>query len=233
MMSWHEALHASSLRVDTAPARDPGVPFQSRLGNTTEIDPPTCCNLRGTPEDGAPGGVEFRATITPPATGPWNLAFPSAGNATLAADHLFVRPADGWLPADSATSRLAATDLEQTADAAAATALLDDGYALFAVSEAGTITLAEAEEVEGLPQPGEDPQGECLRLVLGRPLGEDGELVATEAGDGVGLTEQGLEPVAGLADELVAGRVAEGVVHVLEVVEVEEEEVHRVAASRT
>src|SRR6185312_11624660 len=57
---------------------------------------------------------------------------------------------------------------------------------------------------------------------------EDGELVAAQAGDGGRVLDGVDEPAGGLDHERVAGRVAEAVVHELEVVQVDEE--HRGAA---
>src|SRR5205085_1367456 len=53
-------------------------------------------------------------------------------------------------------------------------------------------------------------------------LEEDGELVAAEAGQGVGLPGAGAEPLGHADEELVSGAVAEAVVDGLEVVEVQE-----------
>ena len=56
------------------------------------------------------------------------------------------------------------------------------------------------------------------------------ELVAAEAAREVGRAQHRREPFGGRGEQLVAGRVAERVVHVLEVVEVDEQ--HRERPSR-
>ena len=53
---------------------------------------------------------------------------------------------------------------------------------------------------------------------------QDREFIATEPGDGVAVTDAGLQPPADADQELVAGHVAEAVVDDLEPVEVEEED---------
>ena len=63
-------------------------------------------------------------------------------------------------------------------------------------------------------------------------LDQDGELVAAEARDRVGRAQAGLEAGRDRLEELVAGPVAERVVDRLEVVDVDEEDADRVAASR-
>ena len=62
-----------------------------------------------------------------------------------------------------------------------------------------------------------------LRLVLEADA-QDGELVAAEAGDQIGVAHGGLEPLRDLDQQPVAGLVAEAVVDDLEVVEVEEQD---------
>ena len=67
-----------------------------------------------------------------------------------------------------------------------------------------------------------------------RPLGvrqDDGELVSAEARDGVDLAHAGPQPVGHGTQEHVADRVAEGVVDLLEAVEVEAQHRERVAAA--
>ena len=54
-------------------------------------------------------------------------------------------------------------------------------------------------------------------------LDQDHELVAAQASDGVALSHRVLQPVAHGLEELVADGVAEGVVHILEVVEIDDE----------
>ena len=58
-------------------------------------------------------------------------------------------------------------------------------------------------------------------------LDQDGELVATDAGDRVTDAHAGPQPLAHRHEQAVAGVVAEAVVHGLEVVEVDEEHRHR------
>ena len=58
----------------------------------------------------------------------------------------------------------------------------------------------------------------------------DGELVAAHAGDGVGLAHQRAQPIGHQLQQLVAGRMAQRVVDVLEVVEVEQVGGHDLAA---
>ena len=63
--------------------------------------------------------------------------------------------------------------------------------------------------------------------VVGEGGGEEDELVSADAGEGVGGVEGLAEVVGDLAEDLVAGVVAEGVVDFLEAVEVEQEEGER------
>ena len=58
----------------------------------------------------------------------------------------------------------------------------------------------------------------------------DGELVAAHARDGVGLAHQRAQPVGHHLQQLVAGGMAQRVVDVLEVVEVEQVDRHHLAA---
>ena len=66
--------------------------------------------------------------------------------------------------------------------------------------------------------------GDALRGVAVGVAQQDGELVAAEAGDDVGLADAVMQRAADRADDLVAGLVAAGVVDVLEAVEVEQED---------
>lgn len=67
----------------------------------------------------------------------------------------------------------------------------------------------------------EDPSGQALRLGgSGRGVEEDGELVPSEAGDRIARAGHGGEPLADLAQQLVARGVTKAVVDGLEVVEV-------------
>jgi hypothetical protein len=82
-----------------------------------------------------------------------------------------------------------------------------------------------AVEAERLVQGVERPAGHGRgRLGVGHPLQQHGELVAAEAGGGVGRAQAPLEPAGGGHQELVAGGVAEAVVDVLEVVQVDEQD---------
>ena len=73
-------------------------------------------------------------------------------------------------------------------------------------------------------------------LGVGRPSAIDGqqdrELVAAEAGHGVRLAHDVAQPVGDLDEQLVAAGVAEGVVDLLEAVDVEQHEADRVAGAR-
>jgi len=74
-------------------------------------------------------------------------------------------------------------------------------------------------------QRGGDPLGDADRLAgVAQVLEQHGELVAAEAGDGVGRADAGAEPAGDGDEELVADLVAEAVVDDLEPVEVEEED---------
>ena len=69
-----------------------------------------------------------------------------------------------------------------------------------------------------------DPIGDVGRLdALAAVLQQDRELVAAQAGRGVGGAKRGLQPLAHLGQQQVAGHVAQGVVDGLEVVEVHEQ----------
>src|SRR3546814_16503721 len=68
-----------------------------------------------------------------------------------------------------------------------------------------------------------DGVGQTEHLVLVDDVGhQHGELVAGEAGQGRGVGQEGLDAVADLDEEPVAGGCAEGVVDLLERVEVDE-----------
>src|SRR5829696_2767170 len=76
----------------------------------------------------------------------------------------------------------------------------------------------------GTGAPGaQDPLGEHAGGGQVGVLGQDGELVAAEAADGVVLAQAAAQPSRDLAQQPVAGAVAEAVVDHLEVVEVDEE----------
>ena len=85
--------------------------------------------------------------------------------------------------------------------------------------------LAAVVEDERLGQHLVEPVGDREhRALAGHVLGEDHELVATEAGDGVVGPHDGAQPLGEADEQLVAGPVAEAVVDDLEPVEVEEED---------
>ena len=74
--------------------------------------------------------------------------------------------------------------------------------------------------------------GDALRGVAVGVAQQDGELVAAEAGDHVGLADAVVQRAADGADDLVAGLVAARVVDVLEAVEVEQEDRALAAVAR-
>jgi len=77
--------------------------------------------------------------------------------------------------------------------------------------------------VQGVEHPAGDRRG---RLGVGDPLQQHGELVPAKAGGHVGGAQAALEPPGRGHQKLVAGRVAEAVVDVLEVVQVDEQHGH-------
>ena len=84
-----------------------------------------------------------------------------------------------------------------------------------------------AEQLERLRHRGDDPLAERYRLVrVSHVVLQDGELVAAEPRHEVAVPHESRQPMAELADQVVACRVAERVVDVLEAVEVEVEERH-------
>ena len=85
-------------------------------------------------------------------------------------------------------------------------------------------------ELEGLGQRAQDPIGRGARLVGRCLLEQEGELVAAEPADAVLRPRHRAEPGTHQPQQLVAGGVPEGVVDVLELVEVDEE--HRDAHGR-
>jgi hypothetical protein len=88
---------------------------------------------------------------------------------------------------------------------------------------------ADAADLEGVLQRGPQPQpgGAGGRLVA--RVEDDRELVAAEAGQRVLRAQHGLQAGPDLAQDLVAGVMAEGVVELLEAVEVDEQEGHVIA----
>jgi hypothetical protein len=82
--------------------------------------------------------------------------------------------------------------------------------------------------VQGLPQPLRDGLG--LGDAVDRRQ-QDGELVATQAADGVRVAQDRTQPRADLAEQLVPVGVAEAVVDLLEPVQVDEQERDLLAAA--
>ena len=83
------------------------------------------------------------------------------------------------------------------------------------------------EDVEGRLHPRVHASRHLLGLVVVlRLLDQDCELVPAEAGDGVRGAHALVEALGHLAQEVVAGRVAQGVVDRLEVVEIDEQDRH-------
>ena len=82
--------------------------------------------------------------------------------------------------------------------------------------------------VEGLEHLG----GHEFGLFHGVEVGDDDrELIAAEAGDGVGLAQNNLQTLRDLLEDVVAGLVTEGVVDLLEPVEVHQQEADRAGAA--
>ena len=79
-------------------------------------------------------------------------------------------------------------------------------------------------EREGLAKGGEDPLGDAPGAGRIGLLDEDAELVSAEPGRRVLQPQAGSDPLRHGGQELVSGRVAEAVVHDLEVVEIDEED---------
>ena len=89
-----------------------------------------------------------------------------------------------------------------------------------------------AVDVERPPERLPEPPDERGRLVVvGRGEREHDELVAADPGHGVARADDRLEPLRQRAQDRVAGPVAANVVHVLEVVEVDEDERERLAGA--
>ena len=88
-------------------------------------------------------------------------------------------------------------------------------------------------ELERRVQRLEDPVGDVGRTdALATVLEQDRELVATEAGRRVRRAEARPEPLPDLAQQAVAGRMAQRIVDRLEVVEVHEQDRHRQVVAR-
>ena len=92
-------------------------------------------------------------------------------------------------------------------------------------ADAGLDVEDDAVDVEGLVQGLAEPLGDGLRLADAvHERQQDGELVAAEARDGVAVAQDRLQPRGDLAEQLVAVGVAEGVVDLLEAVQVDEQQ---------
>jgi len=79
----------------------------------------------------------------------------------------------------------------------------------------------------GRLEPFEDPPGHAFGLVGLRDIFEqDGELVAAEPRDGIAGPDARLEALAECHQQLIANLVAEGVVDVLEAVQIQEHDGH-------
>jgi hypothetical protein len=99
-----------------------------------------------------------------------------------------------------------------------------DGYA-DASGNAESIAVDADCLVQGVGDTGRaDPGDEVGRLVAGEVGGDDHELVAAEAGKGVGEPDGPAEIVGDVPEELVANVVAVGVVDELEAIEIDHEE---------
>ena len=77
---------------------------------------------------------------------------------------------------------------------------------------------------ERLHEPVEDPRGDLASVVGRAERDQERELVAAQPDEQVGVDHPGGEAPRGLAQQLVAGVVAEGVVDLLEVVEVDQDQ---------
>ena len=86
--------------------------------------------------------------------------------------------------------------------------------------------------MELLREPFEQPLGDRDRERLVRLLEQERELVAAEPGEGVARADRRGEAPRDLLEQLVAGVVAERVVHLLEAVEVDEQHGERLAGAR-
>ena len=92
-------------------------------------------------------------------------------------------------------------------------------------ADAGFHVQAQPLECERLLEGGLQLVGDGHGTLAGGDLGQQhGELVAAEPGDGVDLAQRAAQPLADLNQELVAVVVAEGVVDLLEPVQVEQQQ---------
>jgi hypothetical protein len=86
--------------------------------------------------------------------------------------------------------------------------------------------------IVGRADRGDDAAGDRLqRIGIRRAGGDDGELVAAEAGDQIVAAHDPAQPLRDVENELVADMVAERVVDVLEVIEIDVEHGGRQAAA--
>jgi hypothetical protein len=80
-------------------------------------------------------------------------------------------------------------------------------------------------QLEGRLEPALDPPGHRHRIITVSDVGQQhGELVTTQAGQGVPVPQAAGQPLGDVAEELVACVVAEAVVDHLEVVQIDEEQ---------
>ena len=96
-------------------------------------------------------------------------------------------------------------------------------------ADAGADRQLLAAQREGRPQALDQPGTDVDGVVVA--LDQDGELVATEPGDGVAGPDRAAEPLRHPDHQLVPDRVTEGVVDHLEVVEIDEQQGQRTQAA--
>ena len=85
-------------------------------------------------------------------------------------------------------------------------------------------TNAAPFEVERTPQL---PENRVAQLRWNGPLDQDRELVASETSDQIARTEALVQSIPDLLQQQVAGAVAETVVHMLEMIQIEQEQTDR------
>jgi hypothetical protein len=90
--------------------------------------------------------------------------------------------------------------------------------------DAGVQVEGDPADAEGLLQRHAQLVGHRAGSLGGGAREQDGELVPAEPGDGIGFPQRPGEPLADLDEELIAMVVAEGVVDVLEPVQVQEQQ---------
>ncbi len=98
--------------------------------------------------------------------------------------------------------------------------------------DAGSYLHAAVTDHRRLPQSRDDPfchteGGVCV----GDPVEQDGELIAAQAGDEVTRPDRLIQALRGDSEQFVARPVTEAVVHILEVVEVDEQHRERAVSS--